>query len=198
MKSGLYLFLLVIISTFANAQSFEVGINGGMSTTTKPKKSAYTGEGNMWESAVDLNFHYNFNERWQTGLSVGMTSWSVNTEWPASETNGSNLKPQDVKLVFAKRAVSFAFQFNHVVPFHKQYEDFLASQLYFGVSAGAVVTGNDGKQVFVKQNPNTGIEYTATSEYHFQPGYGWLTGIQVGYTYYFGPHFGANIHVWGE
>lgn len=195
MKSLLIIAAISIMSGSVYAQSFEVGVNGGVSTTAKPHQSLYQGDDNVWNYAADVNVHYNISERWQTGLSIGLTKWERTGEWPLTGTSGTDLGSEDVKFIFAERAVSFAFQLNHVIPFYEQYEDFVRSHLYFGIAAGAVVLGNDGTIQYSKVNPNTPVEYTYTSEFHFENGYGFLLGAQLGYTYYFGEHLGINLEV---
>jgi hypothetical protein len=58
---------------------------------------------------------------------------------------------------------------------------------------GGVVVGNDAEIVYSKVNPNTPVEYTFASEYHFEPGYGYVVGLQLGYTYFVGQHLGFNL-----
>lgn len=193
MKSFLLTAATALLAFTANAQNFEVGINGGMSTTTKPAGALYQGDENEWTPAWDLNFHYNFHERWNVGLDVGLTSWKRTSQWPLVSTDNDTLGSQPVSFVLAQRAVTFAFQLNHVIPFYEQYEDFVRSHIYFGVSAGPVIIGNDAGVNTSRVNPNTPAEYTYISEYRFEPGYGFMTGVQVGFTYYLGEHMGLNV-----
>ena len=193
-----YLLLTAFAALLAgnvSAQTYEIGLNGGVSTTSKPHQSLYKGIDNIYNYAADVNFHYNITERWQTGVSVGVTKWQRHDEWPIELTNNVSLGNQDVKLVLAQSAVSFALQLNHVIPFYEQYEDFVRSNLYFGVSAGAVIAGNNGKVNYSRVNPNTPAEYTYANEYHFESGYGYLLGVQLGYTYYFNEHIGLNFDI---
>ena len=192
MRSLFFGAALLFLSGSVYAQ-FEIGLNGGISTTTRPVKSLYTGKKNVWNYAADLNFRYNFSEHWQVGLSAGMTKWQRKGEWELTHTAGDSLSTEDVKFVLAQRAVSFALQLNHVIPFYERYEDYVKSQVYFGVSAGAVIVGNDGDVIYSKVNPNTPVEYTYTSEFHYESGYGMLLGAQVGYTYYLNHRWGLNL-----
>ncbi|HRO42886.1 MAG TPA: hypothetical protein PL009_08630 [Flavipsychrobacter sp.] len=195
MKSFLLAASAVLLSGTVYAQSYEVGINAGVSTTTKPHKSLYQGNNNVYNYAAEVNFKYNLTERWQMGVAVGLTKWQRKDEWALSNANNMSLGDQEVRLVLAKNAVSFALQLNHVIPFYEQYEDFVRSALYFGVSAGAVVVGNDGKVNYSRVNPNTPAEYTYASQYNFEGGYGALLGFQVGYTYYLSERIGLNFDI---
>jgi hypothetical protein len=193
MKSLVLLGAGLLLSGSVYAQSFEIGINGGVSTTGRANNALYSGTDNKWNYAADLSLHYNLSPRWQTGLSIGMTKWERETEWPLIHTNGDSLGLEDVNIVIAKRALSFALQLNHNVPFYDYYNEYIKSNVYFGVSAGAVVVGNDGQSVYSKVNSTSPVEYTYTSEFHFESGYGMLLGVQLGYTYFLSPKVGINF-----
>ena len=193
MKSVLLAVSTVLLAGTVYAQSYEVGINGGVSTTTKPHKSLYKGKDQVYNYAAEVNFKYNLTDRWQIGTAVGVTKWQRKDEWTLANTNNSTLGTQEVNLVLAQSAVSLALQFNHVIPFYEQYEDYVKSALYFGVSVGAVIVGNDGKVNYSRVNPNTPAEYTYASQYNFEAGYGALVGFQLGYTHYFNQRIGVNF-----
>ena len=193
MKSLLLLVAGVLLSNGVYAQTFEIGLNGGVSTTSRANNALYQGDDNKWNYAADLSFHYNFTDRWQTGLSIGMTKWERETSWPLIHTNGDSLGTEDIDILIAKRAVSFALQLNHNIPFYDQFGDYIKHNVYMGVSGGAVIVGNDGEAIYSKVNPSTPVEYTYTSEFHFESGYGMLVGIQIGYTYFFSQKVGINV-----
>jgi outer membrane protein W len=195
MKHFLLTAAAALITGVASAQSFEVGINGGMSTNTKPQMAMYQGERNVWNPAYAASFNYNFTDRWQAGLSVGVTKWQRKSDWPIKGQFGDSLGNQEVDFVIADPAVSIALSFNHVIPFYERYEDFVRASLYMGVSGGAIFTGTDGGHVYSRVNPNTPAEYTYLSEFQFERGYGYTVGIQVGFNYYFGEHWGLNLDV---
>jgi len=195
MKSLLLIAVASVFSLNAMAQRFELGINGGMSTTTRPEGALYQGEHNEWTPAGSLSFHYNFHERWQAGLSIGVTSWKRTGQWPLTGAMEDSLGTEEISFTMAKSAVTFAFQLNHVIPFYQDYEDFVKQQIYFGVAAGPVIVANDGEVTTSRVNPNTPFEYSYTSGFNFQPGYGFMVGAQVGYTYYLGEHFGINVDI---
>ncbi len=195
MRSILLMVTAVFIAGYAHAQLFEVGLNGGVSTTTRPHVSLYKGNENVYNFAAEANVKYNFTERWQIGAAAGFTQWQRQDKWPLTFTSNTSLGDQDVRLVIAQSAVSFALQFNHVIPFYEQYEDYVKSALYFGISAGAVIAGNDGKVNYSRVNPNTPSEYTYASQYNFEGGYGTLLGFQVGYIYYFNERLGLNFDI---
>lgn len=195
MKSLLLTAATIALSVSLQAQVFELGLKAGVSTAAKPHNSLYQGSENVYNYAAGLDFHYSFSERWQIGVDVMATKWQRGDKWPLTNTNNTKLGEQDVRIVLAQSAVSFALQFNHVVPFYQPYEDFVRSALYFGVSGGAVVVGNDGKVNYGRVNPNTPAEYTYASQYNFESGYGVLVGFQLGYAYYFSSRFGFNVEV---
>ncbi len=193
MKKISIIIAFCFLITISQAQVFEVGINRGVSNTSQPNESLYNGDKGKWSYATDLNLHMNFSERWQAGFSIGMTKWERTGNLLLTAAYNINLGSRKVNYLYAKRAVSIAFQGNHVIPFKERYEDFVRSNLYFGLSAGVVVTGNDGNITYTKTNPNTPSEFTYISEFNYQSGYGTLLGVQVGYTYYFGEHLGINL-----
>jgi hypothetical protein len=193
MKSILVFVAATLLSTSLWAQKYEIGLNGGISTTTRPHRSLYQGADNVWNYAVGANFHYNIMERIQMGVNVDMTKWERKDQWPLVSANSTDLGTQEVKYQLAKRAVSFTLQLNYVLPFYQQYEEFVRSQLYIGVAAGGVMIGNDAEVVYSKVNPRTPVEYTYASEYHFEPGYGYILGMQIGYTYFISERIGINL-----
>jgi len=193
MKSIILAVTAIVLTGNVFAQQYEVGLNAGISTTGKPHRSLYKGDENIYNYAAEANFKYNLTERWQVGAAVGVTKWQRKDQWALSNTNNMSLGSQEVKLVLAQSAVSFALQLNHVIPFYEQYEDFVRSALYIGISAGAVVVGNDGKVNYSRVNPNTPAEYTYASQYNFEGGYGALLGFQIGYTYYLSERIGINL-----
>ena len=195
MRSILLAASVILCASLARAQVYEIGLNAGVSTTTKPHKTLYKGNENVYNYAADLNFKYSLTERWQLGASVGVTKWQREDEWPLTSTQNLSLGEQKVNLVLAQSAASFLLQFNHVIPFYEQYEDFVRSSLYFGIATGAVVIGNDGRVDYSRVNPNTPAEYTYASTYHFEAGYGYALGFQIGYNYYFSDRVGVNLDI---
>lgn len=194
MKSILLSFSALLLCTSVTmGQSIEIGVNGGMSNTLKPGESLYKGDKNVWNYAADVNVHYGFNDHWEIGLNIGMTKWERLQDWHLFGPEGVDLGIHEVKYVFAQRAVSFAFSSNYVIPIYKQYEDYVKARFYVGLSTGAVFIGNDGEEKYGRVNPFTPKEYTYTSEFHFQSGYGFLAGAQAGFTYYFNQTWGVNL-----
>ncbi len=192
MKSFFLGICTLVLSSSIYGQYYEVGLNGGISTITKPNGSLYQGSKSNWSYAAQASFHYNITEEWQVGLSVGLTRWERTGQWPLRSTNGDSLGNRDVNFLIADRAVSTALQLNRVISFYKPHEAFARSSVYFGASVGATFIGNDGKITYTRQNPNTPVEYVYTSDFHYEAGYGFLLGLQVGYTYYINEHFGIN------
>lgn len=195
MKSLIVIAAACFLTVAAQAQKFEVGLNAGVSTTLKPQRSLYKGSDEVYNYATEASFKYNIAERWQIGAAVGVTKWQRKDYWPLTNTNNTSLGDQEVRLVLAEEAVSFVLQANHVIPFYEPYEDYVRSSLYFGISAGAVVVGNNGSVQYSRVNPNTPAEYTYASRYNFEGGYGALLGFQLGYNYYFSERLGLNLDV---
>lgn len=185
--------IAVLFSLTLFAQKYEAGLNAGFSTTSSPHQSLYKGDKNIWNYAVGANVHLNLHERWNAGINIGMTRWQRGGTWELTGTSNDSLGTADVNYVLAKRAVSITAELNHVLPFYTAYEDYSRSQLYIGISAGANFIGNDGEIVYGKVNPNTPAEYTYAAEYHYEAGYGFVLGGQIGYTYYLGSHWGINL-----
>ncbi|MBS1777452.1 MAG: hypothetical protein JSS64_14350 [Bacteroidetes bacterium] len=195
MKKILLSFSLLTMVFTVSAQKFEVGLNAGVSTTSKPHKSLYKGGDNVYNYATNFKVQYNINERWQIGGELGLTKWQRKDQWALDNTNNQSLGKQEVKLLIAQSATSFSLQANHVIPFYERYEDFVRSAIYLGVSAGAVIVGNDGKVNYSRVNPNTPAEYTYASQYNFESGFGMLLGFQIGYSYYFNSRLGINLDI---
>lgn len=195
MKSILTFICIVSGFVVAHAQKFELGLLGGGSTTAIPQKSLYTGDKAQWCYTTGIQFHYNSNSYLQVGGEVGMTRWERNGDWKLSAASNQNLGSKNVNFVLAERAVNIALRANFVFPFYSQYEDFVRSNIYIGVSAGGIVTGNNGNIEYSRYNPNTPTEYSYVSKYNYESGYGTMLGIQLGGSYYFSKLLGVNVEV---
>lgn len=186
--------VLGLVMTFsASAQKFEIGLSGGCSNSSITQESLYTGDKGKWSYASALQFHYNAHEHFQIGAEVGMTRWERYGDWSLYAANNQYLGNKEVRFVLAERAVNIALRANYVLPFYQPYEDYVRSALYGGISAGVMVTGNNGNIEYSRYNPNTPTEYSYVSKYNFESGYGTMLGLQVGYAYYFSKLFGANV-----
>lgn len=195
MKSFLLTIATIAAGFSALAQDFEVGINGGMSSISKPIGALYQGKQEQWRPLYNVNFHYNFAENWQVGLSASMTDWQRSENWPLIGNNGEYLSTEKVDFILAKRAVTVAFECNFVIPIYTRFEDLPISKIYFGIAAGPVVTGNDGEIKSSRVNPNTPSEFVYVSSYSYQSGYGGMLGAQLGFTQYVSEHFGIDAKV---
>jgi hypothetical protein len=124
-----------------------------------------------------------------------MTSWQRSDNWQLTGPNNENLGVKNVRYVAARDAVSFALHFNHTIPFYSQHEVLAKALFYFGAAAGPVIVGNDGNVSYSKANPNTPSEFIYTSAYHFESGFGFMLGGQVGFNYYLSERVGINVQV---
>ena len=195
MKSLFLTITAVLLSLQLFAQPNEIGFNGGIGCSSKPYGALYQGSDRLFTPAFNLSFHHNYKERWQVGLDVGMSSWQRNDNWHLVGPDNEDLGYKTVMFQAARNAMSFAVQLNHCMPIYSQYEDLARALFYFGAAAGPMVIGNDGSVEYSKMNPNTPSEYVYTAAYHFQPGYGFMLGGQVGFNYYVSPRIGINIQV---
>ncbi len=128
------------------AQSFEAGINGGVSTTSIPGGTQDKGDKTTWNPQLSARFLYSINEHWQVGADIGYTKWITTSQWPLTSAYGQKIGSQKVTYAFANPALTFCAQLNRVIPFYSKINlDFIQSQVYFGVSAGGVVTVGDGR-----------------------------------------------------
>ncbi len=184
---GIFCFLGV------SAQKYELGLTGGVSSTSRVKESLYSGDKGKWTYAAGINFHYNINPHFQAGLEAGMTRWERTGEWSLNASNNQSLGNKEVTYLFAERALSLALRLNYVVPIYRAYDDFIRSSFYGGVTLGGVATGNEGKIEYAKGNPNTPAEYRYVTKFQYESGYGTLLGLQIGYNYYFSKLLGVNL-----
>jgi len=185
--------IILCASTCTYAQKFEIGLNGGGAVPVNVKQTAYAGDEGKWSYNASANFHINLNSHLQVGTEVALTHWERTADWNLYAPNNQYLGTKEVNYVLADKALSLAFRFNYVIPFYQQYEDFVRSSLYVGVSAGALLTDGNGSIEYSRYNPNTPAEYRYASRYEYDGGYGTLLGAQIGYSYFFSERLGLNV-----
>ncbi|MBA3827828.1 MAG: hypothetical protein H0X33_02730 [Taibaiella sp.] len=175
--------LLVTGSTYG--QYYEVGLGGGYGTISTPEglPKQYQGTKSDWNGLANVHFNYNFSDYWQLGGSVDMINWSRTGNWVISGPAGTTQGTKNVNYSIANPAVCVAIHGNAVVPFYSEFNpDRIKSEIYFGVSVGAVFTANDG---VTSQYPDGNVQ-----QVDLQNGKGYMIGIQAGYAYYIKRHFG--------
>ncbi|HXS38246.1 MAG TPA: hypothetical protein VN721_16200 [Flavipsychrobacter sp.] len=175
------------------AQNFEVGVNGGVSTSSIPGGTPDKGDKTTWNYQASARLLYSINENWQVGGDIAGTKWQTTAQWPLTGAFGQKIGSQKVTYSFGSPALTICAQLNRVIPFYSKINlDFIQSQVYFGVSAGGVITVNDGRANY-STLPTEKFQYT--SNFNYADGKGYVVGVQVGYSYFFTEHFGLNVEV---
>ena len=60
--------------TFQPEHRIIFGVNGGISTTSIPRFSEYTGTTTTWAPDVSIKAHYTLNDHFEIGIDVGGTT----------------------------------------------------------------------------------------------------------------------------
>ena len=181
-----------------NAQLFRLGLGGGVSHNTVPTRAFDAGSYGKTNFSTALTGHYMLSPHFQLGAAFSVTKWTTNSDVALLADNGTSLGTQSVKYVVANPAITAGLEFNYLCPFEPRYADFVRGELYVGVAFGGVGTGGDGNNVLSRANERTPREYVYRSEFHYQGGYGYYTGLQVGYSYYFSERIGIDANVAGR
>lgn len=190
MKLRILTVAALLAATAAQAQITEIGLNGGIGTTTLPRKTAYQGNEMTFNPNYGLRVHYNINEYWQVGVDANMTKWYTNGLATVNGPDGQLFDNQPVTYLLGEQVTSIVAQGNHMHP-HYDITELNDGNFYYGVSAGVIFTTNDGE--LTKTELQKDPAYSYVSEYHYQPGRGWTAGVQVGYSFWFGNTVGVNI-----
>ena len=176
---------------------WELGVNGGMSTITRPlgPANAYQGTRSNFVHDYSARLDYFLSPHWMLHLDIGDRKWESYGNWSPQDKYGVTLKPTGETFLIADHAVSSSVGFNYVIPFYTSYSEFNRANLYFGVMLGLVNTINDGSISYAKYNHAPDSSYTYTSKYDYGSGSGYNFGVQVGYTYYIIPRLGLNVEL---
>ncbi len=174
--------------TFQPTHRFILGINGGISTTSIPKFSKYTGTNSTWAPYVSIKADYTLSDHFEIGIDAGGTRWKTyDRSWHIIGPENQSYGDQKVTYNFADAAIHIAPRFNVLFPLYSQYRYFNKATIYAGGTFGAVFTINDGGIIYKTTN---GTQYT--SQVNMAAGTGFIAGVQVGYTHYFSDLFGVN------
>ena len=174
---------------------WEIGINGGLSTFTRPlgPANAYQGTHTNTSHDYSLRANYYFNPHWMINLDIGTRQWISYGQWKLNDLFGQPLKPMDVTFLVADYAITEQVGINYVVPFYTAYNTFNRSNINFGVTMGLINTINDGSIAYSKYKQAPDPNYTYVSKYDYGFGIGMTYGLQMGYTYYIVPRLGVNV-----
>jgi hypothetical protein len=189
MKSLLLAAIALVTAGGVQAQMFEGSIGGGISTVGKPKglPSVYQGSKSVVNPSVTAQFHYNLSDYWQIGGSISSQEMTRTGNWSNTSPFGQPSVNKNVTFVIANPAISFNVRVNRMIPFYSSYNpELVQSAIYFGASAGAIFTSNDGKTITSSDG--------YVKDFDLENGKGYTIGIHGGYTYYYKRH----IAVFGE
>lgn len=174
--------------TFQPTHRLILGLNGGISTTSIPRFSTYTGTTSRWAPFVSVKAHYTLNDHFEIGLDVGGTSWKTyDRSWHIIGPENQSYGDQKVTYNFADAAFHVTPQFNVLFPIFSEYRYFNKANIYAGVSFGPVFTVNDGGVIYKSYS---GVQYA--SQINMAAGTGFIAGVQVGYTHYISDLLGFN------
>ncbi len=177
--------------------NWEVGVNVGQSTLTRPLGPATSYQGTRTKTVHDysVRLDYFFDPHWMLHLDIGDRHWESYGNWKINDLQGQQLKSRPITFVVADHAINENVAINYVIPFYSRYNRFNRANLYFGVCFGLMQTVNDGsiKYSNYKSAPDSALTYM--SKYDYGSGTGFNTGFQIGYTWYVIPRLGINVEL---
>lgn len=195
-----FLFFIAIAGTLsAKAQSpypdlqNDIGFGAGISLMTLPQGTAYTGTDAKHSYYGQIMYTRYIDYRFNVGIEAGLTHWETTGSMPYTGLENASRGTAETKYLFADRALNFVLRFNKM---HWQTDQFnyQRSYFYYGIAAGLVYTNAQEKQLeFGQLNGRRGNENRYISQYNYQGGIGYVAGLQVGYTYFFGNTVGLNV-----
>ncbi|GAA4462684.1 hypothetical protein GCM10023093_09790 [Nemorincola caseinilytica] len=174
---------------------WEIGVNGGYSTITRPDgpPAVYSGNSTNVSKDYSLRASYYFNWHWMMSVDIGNRRWESFGEWQMDDRYGKPLNPYKVKFLIADHAITSSVQMNYVIPFYSQFTTFNRANLYFGAQAGMVNTVNDGSRSYGVLATDSSVRYT--NGVNYGSGMGYTLGLQTGFIYYITPRFGVNAEL---
>lgn len=200
MKQRLLTLAAAILSLSATAQtyapdySFNIGVYGGLAPISKIYRLRdYTPDEKSLPSQFGVIFHYNVLSRLQLGLDVNTSSeWTSKGSYTLNGTNGNTLGQVPIRYVYADRVWTTIFRINGLIPMYDRLKNNRAN-FYYGIAGGAIFTVNDAATLYSQFNDLRGPDYTYISEYHYEPGAGYIVGAQLGMEWYTPGRLGINI-----
>ena len=174
--------------------NWEVGVNGGWSTFTRPNGPADVYQGTRTKTVSDFSIRasYFLSPNWMLNLDLGTRHWESSGDWSVVDNQGTSLGTRPVTFVVAEHAVNESVGINYVIPFYTRYRTYNKSNLYFGASFGLMQTSNDGSIKYANYKL-TDTAYRYPSRFDYGPGDGFMVGLQAGYTWYIVPRLGINL-----
>jgi hypothetical protein len=174
---------------------WEIGVNGGWSTMTRPLGPAEVYQGSRTNISSDFSIRaaYFFTPHWMINADIGNRRWISYGDWQLNDLNGLKLKPREITFLVADYAVTESIGMNYVIPFYSKYNTYNRSNLNFGVTFGLINTINDGSIAYSRYKSLPDSNYTYMSRYDYGFGIGYTFGMQIGYTYYILPRLGVNL-----
>ena len=174
---------------------WEIGVNGGYSTFTRPlgPPNAYQGVRTNVSKDLSVRANYYLSPHWMLNLDIGTRHWESYGQWKINDLYGQSLQPRDITFLVADYALTECVGINYVIPFYTKYNTFNRSNINFGVAVGMINTINDGSIAYSKYKNAPSPDLVYMSQYNYASGIGFTYGIQMGYTYYILPRLGLNI-----
>jgi len=174
---------------------WEIGVNGGYSSFTRPLGPANAYQGNRTNVSKDVSLRASFfpDPHWMLNLDIGSRRWISYGQWKQNDLYGKSLKPQEITFLVADYAITSCVGINYVIPFYSKYNTYNRSNINFGITVGMINTVNDGSISYSKYKQAPNPDYTYVSGYNYGFGIGYTAGVQVGYTYYILPRLGVNL-----
>lgn len=201
MKKRLLLLLAIVCAGNAFAQNyapdyrFSIGLYGGIAPTSNlmGDLTDYTNEHKNLPSIIGIVGHYNITDRLQVGLDINTHSeWSSKGTVTIMGQDGQQLGDADVKYLAADRVWTTTGRVNWMMPMYDNLRN-NRSNFYYGLAAGGIFTVNDGANIYSQFDETRGENNKYVSEYHFEPGAGYILGAQVGMEWYSRTHWGFNV-----
>lgn len=174
---------------------WEVGVNAGLSTFTRPlgPADAYQGTRTNVSHDYSLRANFFFNEHWMLSADFGTRQWISYGQWEQNDLLGRTLKPRDVTFLVADYAITESFGMNYIIPFYTRYNTFNRANINFGANIGLINTINDGSISYSKYKVDPNPDFTYVSRYDYGYGIGTTWGLQMGFTYYIIPRLAVNL-----
>jgi hypothetical protein len=174
---------------------WEVGVNAGWSSFTRPLGPANAYQGTRTETVHDysLRFNYFIDPHWMVNLDLGTRKWTSHGDWQLVDNLGQQLKKREITFVVAQQAINEMVGINYVIPFYTRYNTYNKSNLYFGAALGLMQTVNDGSIGYTTYKAPPDSNYMYASKYDYAAGLGYTFGVQLGYTWYITQRLGINI-----
>src|SRR4051812_2566838 len=97
--------------------SWEIGVNGGWSTFTRPNGPAAVYQGTRTKTVSDFSIRasYFLNPNWMLNLDIGSRRWESSGDWKVVDNQGASLGTRPVTFLVADHAVNESVGINYVI-----------------------------------------------------------------------------------